>query len=88
MKIPYHKNWPSIIALILTCTFFWACMYNQTPEHVNDAMSCRGSAINICGRHNMQSDCFKTAQRECMYWIGYRLKKGKLVKINNCEIGK
>lgn len=62
-----------------------SCTFERSPEHINDAMNCKASAISICGTNNMQSECFKTAQRECMYWNGYRLKKGKLVKINSCE---
>ena len=74
-----------MIRLVLFSLLFIGCTIAKSPEHINDANSCKASAYNICGRQTIGSDCIRTAQRECMYWMGYRLKKGKLVKTHNCD---
>ena len=70
--------------LVLFSLLLISCAYTKSPEHIQDATNCKVSAYNICGRQTIQSDCMRAAQRECMYWTGYRLKKGKLVKSNSC----
>lgn len=72
-----------ILFAIVSCTIL-----PKEPEHVKDAIKCKMDAYNICGdKANAQAPCMINAQRYCMKWAGYHLKKGRIVKpTNNCDV--